>query len=97
MASTQSAVVRLPERLVAEIETVKANADLERFVQQAVESYVITLRQQSLKEKLARNYEQLAADYDELATELADEAWLPAENEALLTARAIDVQTMSLS
>ncbi len=38
---------------------------------------------QTLKEKLAADYELLAASYDELADELADEIWLAPENEAL--------------
>lgn len=38
----------------------------------------------SLKERLARDYDELAEQYDELAAELADEVWLPLENEALL-------------
>jgi hypothetical protein len=37
-----------------------------------------------LQEQLARDYDDLAALYAELATELADEMWLPVENEALL-------------
>lgn len=39
--------------------------------------------QRTLKERLAADYDLLAANYDELADELADETWLPAENEAL--------------
>jgi len=38
----------------------------------------------SLKERLARDYDELADHYDELAAELADEVWIPLENEALL-------------
>jgi len=37
-----------------------------------------------LQERLARDYDELTALYDELAAELADEIWLPLENEALL-------------
>ena len=36
------------------------------------------------QEQLARDYDDLAALYAELATELADEVWLPVENEAML-------------
>ncbi len=39
-----------------------------------------------LQEQLASDYDSLATLYGELATELADEVWLPAENEALLRA-----------
>ena len=37
-----------------------------------------------LQERLANDYGELADHYDELAAELADEIWLPLENEALL-------------
>jgi hypothetical protein len=37
----------------------------------------------SLQEQLAKDYDELAAHYDELAAELADDIWLPLENEAL--------------
>ncbi|MBN1138762.1 MAG: hypothetical protein JXM73_19415 [Anaerolineae bacterium] len=40
-------------------------------------------RHQSLKERLARDYDKLAASYEELAGELSDEVWMLAENEAL--------------
>ena len=40
----------------------------------------------SLQEKLARDYDELAEQYEELAAELADETWLPLENEALAAA-----------
>ena len=40
-------------------------------------------RHQSLKERLARDYDELSASYEELAGELSDEVWLLAENEAL--------------
>ena len=38
---------------------------------------------QAVQERLARDYDELATLYDELAAELADEVWLPLENEAL--------------
>ena len=34
--------------------------------------------------ELARDYDELADHYNELAAELADEVWLPLENESLL-------------
>ena len=40
----------------------------------------------TLQEQLASDYDELAASYDELAAELADEVWLPLDNEALLRA-----------
>jgi uncharacterized membrane-anchored protein YhcB (DUF1043 family) len=43
-----------------------------------------TEKARSLRERLARDYDELAAHYDEIAAELADEVWLPLENEALL-------------
>ncbi len=38
---------------------------------------------QTLREKLATDYDILAASYAEIADELTDELWLAAENEAL--------------
>jgi hypothetical protein len=36
------------------------------------------------REQLAREYEELAVAWEELAHDIADEKWLPVENEALL-------------
>jgi hypothetical protein len=41
------------------------------------------LQAHTVQERLARDYDELTAHYDELASELADEVWLPLENEAL--------------
>jgi hypothetical protein len=45
--------------------------------------YSQSLPSHQIRERLAQDYDELAAMYDELAGELADEAWLPLENEAL--------------
>jgi len=42
-----------------------------------------TERRHLLRERLAKDYDELAASYEELAGELSDEVWSPAENEAL--------------
>lgn len=44
----------------------------------------------ALEERLARDYEELALMYEELKEELADEVWLPLENESLLATEADD-------
>jgi hypothetical protein len=56
--------------------------ELARYVE-----FLVFKAQQSLsvQEKLARDYDELAEQYEELAAELADETWLPLENEALST------------
>lgn len=77
-------VVELPDELVAEIEEVSNDTGVETFVHQAVRAYVSLVRQRSREEQLAKDYDNLADLYDELAAALADEVWLPLENEALL-------------
>jgi restriction endonuclease Mrr len=44
--------------------------------------YSQSMPSHKLRERLAQDYDDLAAMYDELADELADEVWLPLENEA---------------
>ena len=82
----ETITITLPEELTAEIKPLlrKSNVDLETFVHRAIQAYVAALRQRRIQEQLAHDYEALAAMYDELAAELADEVWLPLENEALL-------------
>ena len=77
-------IVRLPDYLVTEIELLRGDRDMEDFVCQAVQAQIQAVHRHSLQEQLARDYDGLAALYDELAGELADETWLPLENEALL-------------
>lgn len=83
---TKAMTVTLPSELVAEIESLllQSDLDLDTFVCQIVQSYVAKSQQRQIQEQLARDYDELAAMYDELADELADKIWLPAENEALL-------------
>lgn len=49
----------------------------------ALARYSQSMPSHQLREQLAQDYDDLAAMYDELADELADEVWLPLENEAL--------------
>ena len=49
----------------------------------ALARYSQSMPSHQLREQLARDYDELAAMYEELAEELADEIWLPLENEAL--------------
>lgn len=81
---TPAKVIELPSHLVVEIEAVLAGRDIESFVYQAIQTYTATLRQHPDRSQLAADYDKLAIIYDELAAELADEVWLPLENEALL-------------
>jgi hypothetical protein len=79
-----SKVIELPSHLVAEIEAVLADSDIESFVYRAIRTYTATIRHEPESSQLAADYDKLATIYDELAAELADEVWLPLENEALL-------------
>jgi len=78
--------ITLPGDLVAEVEPLlqQSDMDLDTFVRRIVQAHITALQQRRIQERLARDYDELAAMYDELATELADEVWLPLENEALL-------------
>lgn len=77
-------VIELPSDLVAQINTVLSDTSIENFVYQAIKTYTDTMRRRQEETQLAADYDQLAIIYDELAEELADEVWLPLENEALL-------------
>ena len=74
------ALIRLPGALVNEIQGVQPGVSLDSFVREAVRSYIATGQRRKLQKQLAQDYDDLAAMY----AELADEAWLPAENAALL-------------
>jgi len=75
--------ITLPGDLVAEVEPLlqQSDMDLDTFVRRIVQAHITALQQRRIQERLARDYDELAAMYDELATELADEVWLPLENE----------------
>lgn len=81
--TSETVVVTLPGKLIAEIEAVQESPDLETFVHQAIQMYITSLRQHRVQQQLADDYDQLALLYSELSSELADEDWLPLENEAL--------------
>jgi len=81
---TDYTLVKIPGTLVTEIRDVQPNANLDRFVHQAVHAYIAAGRRRELQQQLVRDYDALAAMYAELSAELSDEAWLPAENTALL-------------
>jgi len=82
----ETITVKLSEELGAELMPLlqQTHTDLNTFVYRAIRAYVTDLRSHQTEERLARDYDALAAMYDELAVELADEVWLPRENEALL-------------
>ncbi len=81
---SKTTVVSLPSHIVAEIEAVRIDTSLESFVQEAIQAHVTMLRQQQADDQLAKDYDELALMYPDLMAELADEVWLPLENEALL-------------
>lgn len=80
---SDTTLIRLPQYLVIEIEAIGEGHNVEHFVEQAVHIYVQSLQRQQLTVQLAQDYSDLAASYGELAHELADDVWLPSENEAL--------------
>ncbi len=82
--SSKTTIVRLPSNIVTEIEAVRADTTLESFVQEAVQAHLAVLRQQQTGQQLAKDYDELALMYPDLMADLADEVWLPLENEALL-------------
>jgi len=78
-----SETVTLAQRIYEQAQTLPEESLLD------LATYVEFLRfkaqkAQPVQERLARDYDELATLYDELAAELADEVWLPLENEALL-------------
>jgi glycine cleavage system regulatory protein len=83
---SEAIAVTLPGRLVTEISPLlqQNDLDLETFVCRVLQTYVTMSRQHRIQVRLARDYDELATMYNELATELADEVWLPLENQALL-------------
>lgn len=54
------------------------------IVNGAVAEYLRQWERRRMREQLVVQYYELAAMWDELAEDLADERWLPVENEALL-------------
>ncbi len=77
-------LIRLPGSLATEIQSIQPDVNLDTFVRQAVRASIAAAHRRAQQPQLARDYDALAAMYSELANELADEAWLPAENAALL-------------
>lgn len=78
--------VIIPDDLLAEIEAVQANADLESFVCQAVRSYIGAIRQRKRHNKVNREYAGSEGQYHELSADLAEEVWLRLEQDALRSA-----------
>lgn len=78
--------ITLPRSLIAEIEPIieETQTSLEDFVRQAVTTYLRIIERRKLQAPLECEYDSLADMYDELAAELADETWVPLENEVLL-------------
>ena len=83
---SETITVTLPGSLVAKTTPLlqQSGLDLEAFVCRILQVYVGMWQRRRIQERLARGYDELAAMYDDLAAELADEVWLPLENEALL-------------
>ncbi len=81
-----SRTIIISERLTAEIQSIidETHIPFEDFVHQALMAYLQAWKRRKLQTQLEQEYEDLAAMYDELAAELADETWLPLENETLL-------------
>ena len=82
----ETIIIKLPEELEAELMPLlqQTHTSLNTFIYQAIRAYVTAQQNNQIREQLARDYDALAAMYDELAADLADEVWLPWENEALL-------------
>ena len=78
--------VTLSPKAISELESVAAETheSIESLVNTAVAEYARLWKKRKAHEQLARQYEELAALWAELAGDLADEKWLPVENEALL-------------
>ena len=62
----------------------ETHESLEAIVNEAVAEYLRLWKKRKRRDQLAAEYEELAAIWKELAEDIADEKWLPAENEALI-------------
>jgi len=72
--------------ILSDLEPVVAETreSIETIVNGAVAEYLRQRERRRMREQLVVQYDELAAMWDELAEDLADERWLPVENEALL-------------
>ena len=87
---SQTKRITLSPQILSDLEPVIAETheNVEAIVNSAMAEYLRLwkkrkLREQLAKQNLAKQYEELAAMWNELAEDVADEKWLPVENEAL--------------
>lgn len=82
---TQTMTVTLSAKIVSQLEPVaeESHESIEAIVNAAIGEYLRLWEKRKLREQLGRQYQELAAMWDELVEDLADEKWLPVENEAL--------------
>lgn len=77
--------ITLSPKLLSEIEplAVETHQSIDAIVNAAVIDYLRLMRKRKLREQRAKQYAELAAMWHELAEDIADEKWLPVENESL--------------
>lgn len=78
--------VALSPQVLSELEPLAAETheSIEAIVNEAIAEYLRLWKKRRRREQLAQEYEELAAMWKELAEDIAEEKWLPVENEALL-------------
>lgn len=83
---SEPVTVTLSPEILSNLEPVVAETreSIETIVNGAVAEYLRQWERRRMREQLVVQYDELAAMWDELAEDLADERWLPVENEALL-------------
>lgn len=83
---SEPVTVTLSPEILSDLEPVVAETreSIETIVNGAVAEYLRQWERRRMREQLVVQYDELAAMWDELAEDLADERWLPVENEALL-------------
>ena len=82
---SQTKRVTLSPQILSELEPIIAETheNIEAIVNVAMAEYLRLWKKRKSREQLAKQYEELAAMWNELAEDVADEKWLPVENEAL--------------
>lgn len=78
--------VTLSSQILSELEPIatETHKSVETIVNEAIVEYLRLWQKRKLRVQLAKEYEDLALMWNELIEDLADEKWLPIENEALL-------------
>ena len=79
-------MVVLSEELLKEVDRAAKQEGTNRsaLIRKAVGAYLNHLRLNRLRKRLAKDAEELARLYPAISLELGEEAWMLAENEALL-------------